>query len=133
MVCMLLMNVSWQSSHKCVRQRCSILDSDCQNLPLSKSFNYIAFSSNFLAPAVLFKIATVPDRRFSYRFKFLDGHQGGEFALMQSAYVATINVMRSIEGPKEYNLDVEMEVYQRGVLAARYVSKIFFNISEYPF
>ena len=52
---------------------------------------------------------------------------------MQSNYVATVNVMRSIEGPTEFNLDMEMEVYQRGVLAARYVSKILFNVSEYPF
>lgn len=123
----------YYSSGKCVRRRCSIMNTNCLNLPLSISHNYIAFSSGFSAPAVLFKIATVPDRRFSYRFKFLSGNEGGEFALMQSDYVATVNVMRSVEGPKEFNLKVEMEVYQKGILAARYVSKILFNVSEFSF
>ena len=121
------------SSGKCVRRRCSIMNTNCLNLPLSISHNYIAFSSGFVAPATLFKIATVPDRRFSYRFKFLAGNKGGEFSLQQSDYVATVNVVRSIEGPKEFNLEVEMEVYQNGILAARYISKILFNVAEYSF
>ncbi|XP_034188272.2 uncharacterized protein LOC117607997 isoform X1 [Osmia lignaria lignaria] len=138
-----------ERKNRCVRSHpCYISDAACFRSPSHYSYNFITLvsmlpiSSN--KPEELFKMKGyhLPTSTIQFSMTFLEarappGVQRATescFALKRPAPTQAVLVMtRSIQGPQEIELDLNMEVYHNTIFAGSAVAKILIFVSQYEF
>ncbi|XP_070559370.1 fibulin-5-like isoform X40 [Ptychodera flava] len=122
------------SATRCRRQRCSIDDAVCLSKPFTISHNYLTFYSGVKVPVKLFTMTALPYGSNTYQFELVKGNEGNEFQIdMSEPLKAHILLTRSIEGPRDVDLELEMRSYSGDTLAGKNVAKITIYVTRYEF
>ncbi|XP_063889085.1 fibrillin-2-like isoform X3 [Scylla paramamosain] len=140
------------SRHKnrCERlaSHCQLGDDACRLKPLSYSYNYLPLVSNLTLPSVgevniftmrgpLWSTTTV---QFELELEYVETSPEVQpvtrdyFRLKRTAYnQAVISLVKSIIGPQEIQLSLNMKLYQQGRYSGSAVAKLLLYVSEYTF
>ncbi|XP_012149839.2 uncharacterized protein LOC100874867 [Megachile rotundata] len=138
-----------ERKNRCVRSwPCHFADAACIKSPSHYSYNFITLVSMLPIapnkPEELFKMKGyhLPTSTIQFSMTFLEarappGVQRATescFALKRPAPTQAVLVMtRSIQGPQEIELDLNMEVYHNAIFAGSAVAKILIFVSQYEF
>ncbi|XP_076236207.1 uncharacterized protein LOC143180395 [Calliopsis andreniformis] len=138
-----------ERKNRCIRTwPCRISDTACLQSPTHYSYNFITLVSMLPIapnhPEELFKMKGyhLPDSTIQFSMAFLEarappGVQRATescFALKRPAPTQAVLMMtRSIPGPQEIELDLNMEVYHNSIFAGSAVAKILIFVSQYEF
>ncbi|XP_072027506.1 uncharacterized protein [Amphiura filiformis] len=117
----------------CIKEECALNDPECIMAPAIISHNFISMASNFRAPTMLYTLSTKPHKFYTKKFEIAFGNAGGEFYLEPDGDSATIHIKRTVEGPKLFELHVEIREYKRALLYNIYLSKVYFHVAELDF
>lgn len=125
---------------------CDLRDTQCMRMPEQYSYNFITLVSNlpiaqgkipfFQMKGPDWKIASAD---FSMELVNVNCPHNVRKAEQSNFYVhkflngLQLYLVKSIEGPQEIELKVEMKLYVRGSFNRVLVAKIFIIVSEYPF
>ncbi|XP_053305085.1 fibulin-7-like [Spea bombifrons] len=122
------------SARKCERTPCPMGSSSCTDAPHSISFHYLALQSQLPVPRVLFTMSAQKSSGSSQRFSIVRGRsQRGLLVRPAGGHRGELVLERSLTGPAELQLDVEMaEMSPHGVLG-RHVFSLTIFVSQYPF
>lgn len=77
----------------------------------------------------VFKESITPDPRYDYQFKLTKG-KAKFFSLATRENMGTVKIIRSIVGPRSFELRLELKVIRDGDLFAKYVTIIYLHIDE---
>lgn len=126
-----------------------MLHRNCEQLPQSYLFNYIAFPSNLQLPVsgqqnfyhMRASNSFARPSLFTLDLKNVQAAAGVNktsrdyFRLTHdSANEVTVSLVRSIQGPQEIELDLKVEYTASGAYGAPFtVSKLFIYVSQYDF
>ncbi|RXN36595.1 EGF-containing fibulin-like extracellular matrix 1 isoform X1 [Labeo rohita] len=117
--------------------RCSCQSaSACRGLPQSIVYKYMSIHSERTVPADIFQIQATnifPSAQYTFRIKA--GNDGGEFFLRRFSSIGAMLVLtKSLEGPQELTVDLEM-ITQHTVMTYRSSSllRLTIIVGPYPF
>ncbi|XP_071818169.1 uncharacterized protein [Apostichopus japonicus] len=116
-------------SRKCFKEQCAERDQTCRSLPGTISYRFISIDTGFPVPVEVFKESITPDPRYQYQFKLTKG-KAKFFSLVTGENMGTIKIMRAIEGPRSFELRLELRVIRDGDVFAKYVTIIYLHIEE---
>ncbi|NXB78457.1 FBLN3 protein, partial [Donacobius atricapilla] len=95
------------SENRCV---CPVSNAICRELPYSVVYKYMSIRSDRTVPSDIFQIqatAIYPNTINTFRIK--SGNENGEFYLRQTSAVSAMLVLvKSLSGPREHIVDLEM-------------------------
>lgn len=114
---------------KCFKEQCAERDQTCRSLPGTISYRFISIDTGFPVPVEVFKESITPDPRYQYQFKLTKG-KAKFFSLVTGENMGTIKIMRAIEGPRSFELRLELRVIRDGDVFAKYVTIIYLHIEE---
>lgn len=115
--------------------RCSCQSVEiCRGLPPSIVYKYMSLSSERTVPADIFQIqATSVYPNMVNTFRIKAGNQGDEFFLRRTSNVSAMLVMtRSLRGPREHVVDLEM-ITQNSGINLRSLLRLTIIIGAHPF
>ena len=133
---------------KRVSLECHSWDTECLRKPVSYSYNFLTLPSRITIPrsghldlfsmrGPLWSSATV---QFALEFSGVRAPGGVEaadraaFNLRRSSHnQAVLSLAKSIVGPQEVELLLNMDMYQSGVFSGVAVVKIFIYVTQYEF
>ncbi|KAG0712253.1 Fibrillin-3 [Chionoecetes opilio] len=127
---------------------CQTDDDTCRNRPLSYSYNYLPLVSNMtmssLGQVDLFTMRGPLWRSTTVQFELeledtqspneADRVKKEHFQLRRTAFnQAVISLVKTIIGPQEIQLSLNMKLYQQGRFSGSAVAKLLLYVSEYTF
>ncbi len=86
-----------------------------------------------MAPTSLFTVSTKPVKSVHKKFDIVFGNGGGEFYIEPDGDEATIYIKHTVEGPRMFELHVEIREYKGDFLYSTYLSKVYFHVAELDF
>ncbi|CAH0764725.1 unnamed protein product [Diatraea saccharalis] len=138
-----------ESKHRCtkVERVCPPADWECAHQPSTYSYNFITFVSNLFIPDSKVDLFTMrgptwAHAQIKFQLRLLDVNAPptvknkadiNSFLLSQSGNQGVVSLVRSLEGPQSIELELMMELYNRGQFGGIAVAKLFIFISEYEF
>ncbi|XP_033115260.1 fibulin-1-like [Anneissia japonica] len=122
-----------KDNSKCIRRLCAIDDPVCISQPTSITYTYLSWYSLPTVPAMVYRLTATPQAGYTYEFTLNKGNERGEFDLRAVYNVGTLNMITSIMGPREIELELELKMFYMDTLRGRNIARIFLYISKYNY
>ncbi|XP_013168797.1 PREDICTED: fibrillin-1-like [Papilio xuthus] len=139
-----------ESRHRCTKidATCAPSDRNCTHQPSTYSYNFITFVSKLYIPDPSVDLFTMkgpvwPTARMRFELKLVEVNAPptvkeradiNSFMLLQRGNnQGVITLVKSLEGPQSIELELSMELYNRGQFAGIAVAKLYIYVSEYEF
>ncbi|XP_036879807.1 fibulin-2 isoform X2 [Manis javanica] len=103
------------SETKCERTTCHDFV-ECQNSPAHITYYQLNFQTGLLVPAHIFRISPVPVfAGDTISLTITKGNEEGYFGTQRlNTYTGVVYLQRSVRGPRDFALDVEMKLWRQG-------------------
>ncbi|XP_036767385.2 fibulin-2 isoform X1 [Manis pentadactyla] len=103
------------SETKCERTTCHDFV-ECQNSPAHITHYQLNFQTGLLVPAHIFRISPVPVfAGDTISLTITKGNEEGYFGTQRlNSYTGVVYLQRSVRGPRDFALDVEMKLWRQG-------------------
>ncbi|XP_047519049.1 fibrillin-1 isoform X2 [Pieris napi] len=138
-----------ESRHRCtkIKTYCPPWGWECAHQPSTYSYNFITFVSNLYIPETQVDIFTMRGPNWAYakmRFQLRLVNVNAppsvsqkadinSFLLTQTGNQAVMSLVRSLEGPQSIELELSMELYNKGQFGGIAVAKLYIYVSEHEF
>uniref|UniRef100_A0A8C5R865 Sushi domain-containing protein n=1 Tax=Leptobrachium leishanense TaxID=445787 RepID=A0A8C5R865_9ANUR len=122
------------SGHQCERTPCLVGSGSCSEAPHSISFHYLAVQSQLSVPRVLFTMTAPQSLGDSQRFTITKEKGARGLQVRQAGrHRGELVLSRSVSGPAELQVDVEMAESSGQKLLGRHIFTVTVYVSQYPF
>ncbi|XP_056307785.1 fibulin-7-like [Danio aesculapii] len=122
------------SALRCERSPCVEEDSVCLQAPLSVTFHFMSVVSNMRVPVVLFRVSAERLLGDSLRFSLQGNSSVQQVSIQRSGPgTARLVLLRSIRGPDQLTVDIQIDQTERRKLIGRYLTRVTLFISPYDF
>ncbi|KAK4871917.1 hypothetical protein RN001_016041 [Aquatica leii] len=126
---------------------CDIRDTQCIRMPGQYSYHFITFVSNLPIPDEgkidFFQMKGPSWISSSANFNMdivnvrcpphIKQADSNHFRMKRDLHKVIVSLVRSIEGPQEIELQLQMELYVSGVFQGKVISTVFIYVSEFEF